>query len=107
MRQAWARVLKEVDVIAAPTVPATAVQAGQPTITWPDGTAEGVSDAYVRLSAPANVTGVPSLSVPVGHDTAGLPIGMQLLGRPLGEAALLRVGHAYEQTQPARELAPV
>ncbi|MGW7046838.1 amidase [Streptomyces avermitilis] len=107
MRQAWARVLKEVDVIAAPTVPATAVQAGQPTITWPDGTAEGVSDAYVRLSAPANVTGVPSLSVPVSHDTAGLPIGMQLLGRPLGEAALLRVGHAYEQTQPARELAPV
>jgi len=46
---------------------------------------------------------VPSLSVPVGHDTAGLPIGMQLLSRPLGEAVLLRVGHAYEQTQPARE----
>ncbi|MDL4814162.1 amidase [Actinomadura opuntiae] len=105
MRQAWARVLEDVDVIAAPTVPATAAKADQPTLTWSDGTVEGVSDAYVRLSAPANVTGVPSLSVPVGHDTAGLPIGMQLLGRPLGEAVLLRVGHAYEQTQPARELA--
>ncbi|WP_217144475.1 amidase [Streptomyces sp. AC627_RSS907] len=107
MRQAWARLLEEVDVIAAPTVPATAVRADDETITWPDGTVEGVSDAYVRLSAPANITGVPSLSVPVGHDTAGLPIGMQLLGRPLGERVLLRVGHAYEQTRPARQPAAV
>ncbi|MFB7509585.1 amidase [Streptomyces broussonetiae] len=105
MRQEWARMLREVDVIAAPSVPATAVEAGQETITWTDGTVESVSDAYVRLSSPANITGVPSLSLPVGHDTAGLPIGMQLLGRPLGESTLLRVGHAYEQTQPARDLA--
>jgi len=105
MRQEWGHMLREVDVIAAPAVPATAVRAGQETITWADGTVEGVSDAYVRLSSPANITGVPSLSVPVGHDTTGLPIGMQLLGRPLGESTLLRVGHAYEQTQPARELA--
>ncbi|MFC9125335.1 amidase [Streptomyces sp. NPDC057099] len=106
MRQEWASMLREVDLIAAPTLPATAARAGQETITWSDGTVEGVSDAYVRLSAPANITGVPSLSVPVGHDTEGLPIGMQLLGRPLGERLLLRVGHAYEQTRPARELAP-
>ncbi|MGW4507896.1 amidase [Streptomyces sp. NPDC004436] len=106
MRQEWARMLHEVDLIAAPTVPATAVAAGQETIAWADGTVEGVSDAYVRLSSPANITGVPSLSLPVGHDEAGLPIGMQLLGRPLGEDVLLRVGHAYEQTQPARSLAP-
>ncbi|MES4908909.1 MULTISPECIES: amidase [unclassified Streptomyces] len=107
MRQAWARVLDDVDVIAAPTVPVTAVKADQNTLTWPDGAVEGVSDAYVRLSAPANITGVPSLSVPVGNDTAGLPIGMQLLGRPLDEPTLLRMGHAYEQTQPARGLATV
>ncbi|MFF4189342.1 amidase [Streptomyces sp. NPDC001691] len=101
MRQEWARVFKEVDLIAAPTVPTTAVRAGQETLTWADGTVEGVSDAYVRLSSPANITGAPSLSLPVGHDSAGLPIGMQLLGRPLGEAVLLRVGHAYEQSRPA------
>ncbi|WP_030953228.1 amidase, partial [Streptomyces sp. NRRL S-481] len=77
MRQGWEDLLREVDLIVAPSVPATAVEAGQETITWPDGTVEGVADAYVRLSAPANITGVPSLSVPVGHDTAGLPIGMQ------------------------------
>ncbi|MFI8830089.1 amidase [Streptomyces afghaniensis] len=106
MRQEWARLLREVDLIAAPSVPMTAVAAGQETVTWADGTVEGVSDAYVRLSAPANITGLPSLSVPVGHDTAGLPIGMQLLGPPLGESLLLRVGHASEQTGPAHDLAP-
>ncbi|MFE1770730.1 amidase [Streptomyces sp. NPDC059008] len=107
MRQEWARMLTEVDVIAAPTVPVTAVPAGESSVTWSDGTEESVSDAYVRLSSPANLTGVPALSVPVGHDRAGLPIGMQLLGRPFSEALLLRVGHAYERTEPARGLAPV
>ncbi|MFE6197438.1 amidase [Streptomyces sp. NPDC057838] len=106
MRREWERLLDDVDLIAAPTVPATAVRAGQETVTWPDGTVEGVTDAYVRLSAPANITGVPSLSLPAGHDTAGLPIGMQLLGRPRAEGLLLRVGHAWEQTLPARPLAP-
>jgi aspartyl-tRNA(Asn)/glutamyl-tRNA(Gln) amidotransferase subunit A len=106
MRQEWARLLREVDLIAAPTVPMTAVPAGQSTVTWDDGTVEGVSDAYVRLSAPADITGLPSLSVPVGHDAAGLPIGMQLIGPPLGESLLLRVGHAGEQTRQARALAP-
>lgn len=107
MRREWARMLERVDVIAAPTVPTTAVPADRQTVTWSDGTVESVSDAYVRLSAPANITGVPALSVPVGHDGAGMPIGMQLLGHPLGEAVLLRVGHAYERAAPARELAPV
>ncbi|MGA5370605.1 amidase [Streptomyces griseoincarnatus] len=107
MRDAWARILEEVDVIAAPAVPMAAVPSGQETVTWPDGTVESVSDAYVRLSSPANITGVPALSVPVGRDAAGMPIGMQLLGRPFAERTLLRVGHAYERTQPARSLAPV
>ncbi|MFJ8475505.1 amidase [Kitasatospora sp. NPDC094011] len=105
MRAAWAQTLQHVDLIAAPSTPITAARTDQTTITWPDGTTEGVSDAYVRLSAPANITGLPALTLPVGHDPAGLPIGMQLLGHPLGEPTLLRVGHAYEQTQPTRPLA--
>ncbi|MFG2907702.1 amidase [Kitasatospora sp. NPDC048286] len=107
IREAWARMLAQVEVIAAPTVPTTAVRAGQESVSWPDGTTESVPEAYVRLSAPANVTGVPALSVPAGRDAAGLPIGLQLLGRPFGERTLLRVGHAYERTRPARALAPM
>ncbi|MGI5526558.1 amidase [Streptomyces syringium] len=106
MRQAWLEMLEAVDVIAAPTVPLTAVKAGQSTVTWGDGSVESVSDAYVRLSAPAGITGVPSLTVPVGSDAAGLPIGMQLMGRPFDEATVLRAGHAYELTGTARGLAP-
>lgn len=105
MRREWAALLDEVDVIAAPTVPVTAVRAGEESLTWPDGTVESVTDAYVRLSAPATVTGIPALSFPIGRDLDGLPIGMQLLGRPHDEAALLRVGHAYERTEPARAIA--
>ncbi|MFE5556434.1 amidase [Streptomyces sp. NPDC056544] len=106
MGRAWRDVLEAVDLIAAPTVPITAVESGRTEVTWGDGSVESVADAYVRLSAPANLTGVPALSVPVGLDSAGLPIGMQLMGRPFGEAAVLRAGHAFEKTGTARGLAP-
>ncbi|MFH8240812.1 amidase [Streptomyces sp. NPDC018321] len=98
MRREWARLLRQVDVVVAPTVPVTAVPAGQSSVTWSDGTVESVSDACVRLSAPANITGVPALTVPVGADRAGMPIGMQVLGRPFDEATVMRVGHAYERS---------
>jgi len=108
MRDAWTAMLGQVDVIAAPAVPTTAVKAGQDTVEWADGTVEAVSDSYVRLAAPANITGVPALTLPVGHDHAGMPIGMQLMGRPLHEATVLRVGHAYELAgADAGRLAPV
>ncbi|MFI0913838.1 amidase [Streptomyces abikoensis] len=97
MRQEWARLFAEVDVVAAPAVPMVAARADQPAVAWPDGTIEPVSDAYVRLSAPANITGAPALSLPVGVDGAGLPIGMQLIGRPFGEATVLDVGRAVEE----------
>ena len=44
-----------------------------------------------------NVTGQPVLALPNGFGRNGLPLGMQILGRPFGEATILRVGHAYEQ----------
>jgi aspartyl-tRNA(Asn)/glutamyl-tRNA(Gln) amidotransferase subunit A len=40
--------------------------------------------------------GLPSLAIPAGFDAQGMPIGAQLVGRPFGEAALLRVGAALE-----------
>ncbi|MEV8123287.1 amidase [Streptomyces sp. NPDC085944] len=108
MREAWARMLDGVDVLAAPTVPMTAAEAGRETVEWADGTTESVSDAYVRLCAPANITGVPALTLPVGHDRAGLPIGMQLMARPFRDATVLRVGRVYEESVTgAGRLAPL
>ncbi len=44
-----------------------------------------------------NVTGQPVLALPNGFGRNGLPLGMQILGRPFGEETILRVGHAYER----------
>ncbi|MFE9412235.1 amidase [Streptomyces sp. NPDC006704] len=108
MRDAWARMFDTIDVLAAPTVPMTAVAAGQETVEWADGTTEAVSDSYVRLCAPANITGVPALTLPVAHGEAGLPIGMQLMAAPFRDATVLRVGRVYEESTPgAGRLAPV
>lgn len=96
MRREWSRLMETVDVIAAPAVPVTAVPVGQEGVTWPDGTTESVGGAYVRLSAPANITGLPSLIVPVGEDRAGLPTGMQLIGRAGGDGVVLGLGRAFE-----------
>ncbi|MFF3249250.1 amidase [Streptomyces sp. NPDC002870] len=96
MRRAWTSLFDRVDVIAAPSVPATAATTDQQEFQWADGTMETVTDAYVRLCAPANITGMPSVSLPVGLDETGLPIGIQLMGRPFGEATLLRAAAAYE-----------
>ncbi|MFD6169135.1 amidase [Streptomyces coeruleorubidus] len=108
MRDAWARMFDGIDVLAAPTVPMTAAEAGQQAVEWADGTTEAVSDSYVRLCAPANITGVPALTLPVGHDHAGLPIGMQLMARPFHDATVLRVGRVYEESVAgAGRLAPL
>ncbi|WP_328334515.1 MULTISPECIES: amidase [unclassified Streptomyces] len=98
MRDAWARMFDRIDVLAAPTVPMTAAKSGRDTVEWADGTTESVSDSYVRLCAPANITGFPALTLPVGQDHAGLPIGMQLMARPFGDATVLRAGRVYEET---------
>lgn len=45
----------------------------------------------------ANVTGGPSLALPVGFSGNGLPLGMQIIGRPFDDATVLKVGHAYQQ----------
>lgn len=96
LQQGFRKLYDSVDVIVAPTVAATAAKAGAQSVTWPDGTEEPLTSVYVRLSAPANVTGLPSLSVPCGFSSEGLPIGFQAIGRPLDEATVLRLGAAYE-----------
>ncbi|MGW7417938.1 amidase [Streptomyces sp. NPDC054863] len=108
IRDAWARMFDGIDVLAAPTVPMTAAKSDQDEVAWADGTTESVSESYVRLCAPANITGMPALTLPVGHDHAGLPIGMQLMARPFHDATVLRVGRVYEEAMAgAGRLAPV
>jgi aspartyl-tRNA(Asn)/glutamyl-tRNA(Gln) amidotransferase subunit A len=53
-----------------------------------------------RLTRHFNLSGHPAVSLPCGRTSAGLPVGLQLAGRPFGEATLLRIAHAYEQATP-------
>jgi aspartyl-tRNA(Asn)/glutamyl-tRNA(Gln) amidotransferase subunit A len=83
--------LTRCDVLLSPTTPTTAFRLG-----------ERVQDPLSMYLAdvatiPANLAGLPALSLPCGFDSQGLPIGLQLVGRALGEEVLYQVAHAYEQ----------
>jgi aspartyl-tRNA(Asn)/glutamyl-tRNA(Gln) amidotransferase subunit A len=78
-----------------PTLPAGAVRADDPVVRL-DGTDEPAGLAFTRLTMPFNATGQPVLAIPAGFDRTGMPIGIQLAGRPGDEATLFRIGRAYE-----------
>jgi len=96
MQAAWQAMYTQVDAVIAPAVTAPATRRDQDAITWADGSEEEVTPAFVRLSAPANVTGLPSVAVPCGFSQSGLPLSFQVIGRPFGEARILRIAQAYE-----------
>ena len=87
--------LGEVDVLLTPTVPIAATEIGQREVET-NGHSEHVFSVLTRLTGPTNLNGLPSLSVPCGFTSSGLPIGLQLIGRPFDEATLYRYAHAYE-----------
>ena len=98
VRRSIARLFGEhgLDALIVPTLPGTAALAERPAIVHDDGE-EPLGSGYTRLTMPFNATGQPALAVPCGFDRAGLPIGLQVVGRPFAEATVCRIGHAYEQ----------
>jgi aspartyl-tRNA(Asn)/glutamyl-tRNA(Gln) amidotransferase subunit A len=90
-----ATVFRSVDVIATATVPV-----GAPAIDVDALTVSGQTLAtrrvLTRLTSPFNLNGHPALSAPCGFTTDGLPVGLQLVGRPLEDATVLRAAHAYQ-----------
>ena len=93
----FGEVLGTVDVILAPSVPVPATEIGQRALSI-GGHEEAVYSALTRLTGPTNLNGLPSLSVPCGTTSSGLPVGLQLMGRPFDEATLYRFGHAFEES---------
>ena len=78
-------------------------------VTLPDGQSDlKTTDALMRFARLANLTGFPALTVPVGYGDFGLPVGLQLLGRPWEEHLLLRLGlvleEALERRRPAHHV---
>ena len=99
IRDALRRTFEEhrLDVMLTPTLPAVAAGLEQEEFVYGSET-ESVTFSYVRTTAPFNLSGLPALSVPGGFDRAGLPIGLQIAGRPFAEETVLRAGFAYEKS---------
>lgn len=92
-----ARVFGEVDLLATPTMPVTALpQEIALTVTELNGESYPTSNLMTRLTQIFNVNGHPALSIPCGFSTSGLPIGLQLVGRPFGDALVVQAAHAYQ-----------
>ena len=62
-----------------------------------DEDAMGTIEAIGRLTGPFNLTGLPALALPCGFTPDGLPVGLQLVGRPFAEGDVLAAGHAYQR----------
>ncbi|NSW53367.1 MAG: Asp-tRNA(Asn)/Glu-tRNA(Gln) amidotransferase subunit GatA [Anaerolineae bacterium] len=90
MKRDYDKAFEIVDVIAAPVAPTTALRFGQHT---DDPLAMYLEDVF---TLPANLAGVPGLAFPVGFDTAGLPVGMQLMAKPFNEALLFQTARVFQ-----------
>ena len=91
IRQDFMRVFEEVDALITPTTPTVAFKQGEKT---QDPLAMYLNDIY---TISLNLAGLPGISIPCGFTGGGLPIGVQLVGKPLGEGELLALAHALEE----------
>jgi aspartyl-tRNA(Asn)/glutamyl-tRNA(Gln) amidotransferase subunit A len=89
IRRDFEQAFESCDVVATPTTPSPAFRFGEKT---DDPLAMYLADVF---TVPANLAGIPGLSVPCGF-ADGLPVGLQFLGRAFDEESLFRAGHAYQ-----------
>jgi aspartyl-tRNA(Asn)/glutamyl-tRNA(Gln) amidotransferase subunit A len=97
LKREVSKLFENVDVLVMPTVPVDTplsadLQQGE------QGNMRKVELATLRNTRPFNFYGLPAISIPCGFTTVGMPVGLQIAGPPWGEAAVLRLAHAYEQT---------
>ncbi len=98
--QEFENVFKEVDVLMAPVVPMTAFKVGE---NLNNPLALYMADI---LTLPANVAGIPSMSLPCGFTSKGMPVGLQIIGPHWSEPLLIQTGYAYEQAMGWKDMHP-
>jgi aspartyl-tRNA(Asn)/glutamyl-tRNA(Gln) amidotransferase subunit A len=99
IRREFDAAFEKYDVIAGPVTPTPAFKIGEKTA---DPFEMYLNDVF---TLPVNIAGLPGISVPAGFFD-GLPVGLQIIGKPFDEAAVLRAAYAYEQSQDWRHVAP-
>ncbi|HJV66503.1 MAG TPA: Asp-tRNA(Asn)/Glu-tRNA(Gln) amidotransferase subunit GatA [Geomonas sp.] len=88
--QDFLKAFEEVDVLLTPVAPTPSFKIGEKM----DPLQMYLSDIF---TIPVNLAGTCGISVPAGMSSAGLPIGLQLIGKPFGEETILRAGYAFER----------
>lgn len=89
--------MQSVDALVLPAQPLPAIpsaQMGQEISI--DGTREDASEAMLRLTMPFNLAGLPAITFPCGFSSNGLPLSLQVAGKPFEEGMVLRIAHAYQ-----------
>ncbi|KAM7252555.1 hypothetical protein ACFE04_024438 [Oxalis oulophora] len=89
-------IFKKVDVIVTPTTGITAPVIPPSALKYGETNLQ-VTGYLMRFVIPSNLLGLPAITVPIGYDKQGLPIGLQIIGRPWGEATILRLASAIER----------
>lgn len=92
----WQQVLRDVHVVITPSTGQVAPRIDPATMPL-GGSDLSMSTEVMRFAFPSNLTGNPAISFPAGYDPSGLPIGMQVIGRPWSERLLFRVAAMAEQ----------
>ncbi len=100
MRRDFDKAFEQVDAIVIPTSPGTAFEVGSRT---DDPLKMYLSDV---MTIPANLAGLPAASIPCGFDSAGMPIGLQIITKPLAEAKLFEIAAAYQDATDWHRKAP-
>lgn len=98
IKEDFDRVLADFDVIATPTTPGIAFRLGEDSDPM-------TSYRHNRLTAPVNMAGLPAISIPCGF-VDDMPVGMQLIGKPFGEATIINTAYAFEQATDFRLAKP-
>jgi aspartyl-tRNA(Asn)/glutamyl-tRNA(Gln) amidotransferase subunit A len=91
IRLEFDRVFQSYDALVTPTSPTVPFRIGEKTS---DPMEMYLSDV---CTLPVNIAGIPAVSIPCGF-SEGLPVGLQIIGRPFGEETILKIAHAYEQS---------
>jgi aspartyl-tRNA(Asn)/glutamyl-tRNA(Gln) amidotransferase subunit A len=95
-----------VDALVVPTTPIPAPMIGEETTTV-CGTNHSTRALLLRLNRPANLAGLPAVSVPCGLTPEGLPVGLQLIGAVTDEHVLLRIASGFERSRPPDRWPPI
>ena len=101
IRDDFQKAFEKYDLLLAPTAPDTAWKFGEKSADPIEMYAADICTVSI------NIAGLPAMSMPCGLDKNGLPIGLQLIGKPMGDSDILRAGYAFEQNGSYERIKPV